>query len=247
MAIEFNIMPDQVKVIAPAAEGVGGGGAKGWGKAGKDGECGFVSGGQLSITEVKGGEPGVVGMSVDGGNCGNKRELPPGTPGRVSALRVKGDPQIDLAAIAAFPAGNGKGTGGDGGGSGGGGGAVGNVGVAEQQVVMSASQLQTMIQQAVEGGQEKIMIVMSEMRGEIKGIKENIDGARGELAAERDDRKKGEETMDRRMKMIEEGGGGGGGGGEEMEKKIKEMEQILADMRVEKKHGVTDIIGGLFP
>ena len=238
-------MPDQVKVIASAAEEAGGGGKKGWGKTGKDGDGGSAPGGQLSIMEAKGGEAGVVGMSVDGGNGGNKRELMPGTPGRASALRKKGDPPGELGEVAAFPVGNGKGTGGDGGGSGGGGGAVGNVGVVEQQVVMSASQLQLMIQQAVEGGQAKIMTVMSEMRGEIKGIKENIDGVRGELAAERDERKKGEEVMGRRMKMLEEGGGGGGGGGEEMEKKIKEMEQVLADMRMEKKGGVTAIIGGL--
>ena len=129
---------NQVAAIASAAEGELSGGRKGWGKVGKDGDGGLVSGG---IAVVKEGEAGVIGMSVDGGNGGNKRELLPGTPGRASALRKKGDLPGELAEVAAFPVGNGKGTGGDGGGSGGGGGAVGNVGVVEQQIMMSASQI----------------------------------------------------------------------------------------------------------
>ena len=75
------------------------------------------------------------------------------------------------------------------------------------------------------------------MRGEIKGIKENINGVRGELVTERGKRKKGNELMDRRMTMLVEGVGGGRGGGGEVEKNIKEMERVLADMSVEKKHG----------
>ena len=136
---------NQVAAIASAAEGEAGGGKKGWGKVGKDGDGGLVSGGQLSIAEVKGGEAGVIGMTVDGGNGGNKRELLPGTPVRASALRKKGDPTGELAEVVAFPVGNGKGICGDGGGSDGGGGVTGSVGVAEKQIMMLASQLQVMI------------------------------------------------------------------------------------------------------
>ena len=90
-----------------------------------------------------------------------KRSLP-NTPERASALRGRGDPKVELAAVAVCPVGNGK----------------GKVGMVAEVVGAAECDVSRGSHDADEGGggknQERILCVMTEVKGEIQGRKRKL-------------------------------------------------------------------------